>query len=98
MTRKRVWAALLFSWLLVSGCEFSVEKQLGIGESCRQQRECKTGLDCVNRLCVLAPQSGTPTTSDEEINANLPTVEVKPASTATDAGADGGADASTDGG
>jgi len=94
MTRKLGWAALSLAFLGLAGCDNTIDGKLGIGELCRQTRECTSGLACVNRLCVAAPQAGKPTTSDEPINADLPTIRLKPNAT-PDAG---GADASSDGG
>lgn len=84
MARKLRWIAACAA-LLVTGCDFGIDK-VGIGSSCRQNRECVRGLDCVNRVCAARASAGKPETSDEELNADIPVPTVEP----IDAGADGG--------
>ena len=101
MARKLGWAALSLALMMAAGCQFSIERQQGIGESCRQNRECKSGLDCVNRLCVARPPAGDPELLDASINASPPEAVLKPPvedAGPADAATDASADASTDGG
>lgn len=86
MARKLMWVVACAA-LMVAGCDFGISKR-GVGGSCRQDRECLSGLDCVNRVCAARPQAGKPETSDDEINANIPVPTLAPP--ATDAGVDGG--------
>jgi len=96
MARKMGWVAASLALFVGAGCTFSIEK-LGVGDSCRQERECLSGLQCVDRICVSEPRPETPESTDEPINANIPVPTIKPAVEA-DSGADAGPDAGADGG
>jgi len=88
MTRKLGWFATSLVLLFGAGCDFSIEK-VGVGADCRQNRECLSGLECVNRQCIVLPSATTPDSEDKPINAVIPVPKLKP----VDAGADASADA-----
>ncbi len=86
MARNLGWVAA-FALLMLAGCDGFAK--MGVGGSCRQDRECTTGLDCVNRVCAARAQKGAPDSSDKPIKSEIPVPMLEPIDAGA-AGADGG--------